>query len=102
MSHFINDRVYKEVWEVLQIKKEIRDKIPNDVLQHIKKSALQSSYEISFSENEEDVFKNMSREALCLYISLYLQYIANEEEKEQLKKILIENEIEFKKNKGEI
>ena len=99
MNRYIKDKLYKEVWEVLQIKTEIKDKLPNDVIKHIQKSASKSNYEITFNKNDEDILKSISTDAFCLYISLYLQYVANEEEKEQLKKVLIENEIAYKMHK---
>ena len=43
----------------------------------------------------------MSREAFCLYISLYLQYVADDGEKAKLKEILIENEVKLKGGKNE-
>lgn len=46
---------------------------------------------------EKPIYMQLSREALSLCISLYLKYVASDSEKEKFKKILIENEIEYKK-----
>ena len=55
-----------------------------------------SSYDFKFDENQE-ILKQISREALSLCVSLYLQYIADENDLEEFKKVLIDNEIKFKK-----
>lgn len=95
MNQLINNKIYKEVWEVLNTKKDIKGKIPEKVLHHIKQSASKSSYQIVNNENM-DILKLISTDAFCLYLSLYLQYVAEDKEKETIKKILIENEIEYK------
>lgn len=46
--------------------------------------------------SDEEILNQVSREAFCLYISLYLQYVADDEEKAKLKEILIENEVKLK------
>lgn len=77
------------------MKNEIKTKIPEDVLKHIYQNAKKSGY--SFEYNlEKEILNQVSREAFCLYISLYLQYVADDEEKEKLKEILIENEVKLK------
>ena len=54
----------------------------------------------SFEYNpDEEILNKVSREAFCLYVSLYLQYVADEEEKTKLKELLIENEVKLKLNK---
>ena len=36
MKQFISSKTYSELWKVLEIKTEVRKKIPEDVLKHIK------------------------------------------------------------------
>lgn len=95
MKQFISNKVYYEVWKVLEIKKETKEKIPEEILTHICKKANKSENKIEFNKSET-ILKDISQEAFCLYLSLYLQYVAAETEKEKIKKILIENEIKYK------
>ena len=95
MKQFITNQTYLEVWSILEMKNEIKTKIPEDVLKHIYQNAKKCGY--SFEYNlEKEILNQVSREAFCIYISLYLQYVADDEEKEKLKEILIENEVKLK------
>ena len=98
MKQFISSKTYSELWKVLEIKTEVREKIPEDVLKHIQKKAVNSGYKFEYTSSD-DVLKLISQETFCLYVSLYLQYVADDFEKENIKKILINNEIKYKTKK---
>ena len=95
MKRFIETKTYLEVWSILEVKSEIKEKIPVSVLEHIYKNAKKVGYSFEYNQDEE-ILNQVSREAFCLYVSLYLQYVATEEEKAKLKEILIENEVKLK------
>ena len=42
MKQFITNQTYHEVWNILEVKNEIKEKIPEDVLKHIYKNARKS------------------------------------------------------------
>ena len=48
-------------------------------------------------KNDEEILNQVSREAFCLYVSLYLQYVAGDDEKAKLKEVLIKNEVKLKR-----
>ena len=95
MKQFISDNAYSEILEVLKEKKEIAQKIPEEVLRHIyiKANKNKKKFEYDF---EKDIIKCISKEAFALYVALYLQYVASEEEKCDIKTLLIENEKKLK------
>lgn len=95
MKQFINSRIYSELWSVLNVKTEVKEKIPLEVLKHIYKNAINSGYNFNYTK-DDDVVKIMSNDTFCLYTSLYIKYVANDIEKEKMKKILLENEAEYK------
>lgn len=95
MKQFINSRIYSELWSVLNVKTEVKEKIPLEVLKHIYVNAMNSGYSFNYKK-DDDVVKIMSIDTFCLYTSLYIKYVANDIEKEKMKKILLENEAEYK------
>lgn len=95
MKQFISAKIYRELWNVLNIKMEVKEKIPLEVLKCIYKNAMNSGYSFNYTK-DVDVIKIMSNDAFCLYAYLYIKYVANDVEKEKMKKILLENEIEYK------
>lgn len=42
MKQFIETKTYLEVWNILELKKEIKIKIPEDILKHIYQNAKKS------------------------------------------------------------
>lgn len=42
MKQFIENKTYLEVWNILELKNEIKTKIPEDVLKHIYQNAKKS------------------------------------------------------------
>ena len=98
MKQFIENKIDLEVWNILEAKNEIKTKIPEDVLKHIYKNAKKVGYSFEYNSDEE-ILNQVSREAFCLYVSLYLQYVASDEEKAKLKETLIENEVKLKGGK---
>ena len=42
MKQFITNQTYLEVWNVLELKREVKEKIPEDVLKHIYQNAKKS------------------------------------------------------------
>lgn len=42
MKQFIETKTYLEVWSILEMKKEIKTKIPEDILKHIYQNAKKS------------------------------------------------------------
>lgn len=88
----INEKTYVELFYVLNLQKEIfENKIPKDIIDNIHKKAQNSNIHVELDEN--NVINEISREAFCIYLFLYTKYVADEEEKENIKKILKENEI---------
>ena len=96
MKQFISNQTYHEVWKILELKKETKERIPEDILKHIYKKAMKSGYRFE-PDVQAEILNQVSRDALVLYVFLFLQYAANENEKVQLKEILIQNEIKRKK-----
>lgn len=95
MKQFINSRIYSELWSVLNVKVEVKEKIPLEVLKHIHINAMHSGYSFNYTK-DDDVVKIMSNDTFCLYTSLYIKYVANDIEKEKMKKLLLENEAKYK------
>ena len=93
--NFIKDKVYREAMNVLKNNQEMCQKIPQEVLAHIEKHAKKAS-NMNVEALDEISIAKLSDDAFSLYLSLYLRYVAEGEEKERLKKKLIENEIKFK------
>ena len=89
---YMKDAVYFEVMEVLKVKQDTCQKIPQNVLSHIEKHA--KKYQTK--TDKEITLSTLSDDAFSLYLALYLQYIAENEEKEKIKKILIENEVAYR------
>ena len=86
---------YSEVFELLkQLKKQDVMKIPVWLLETIKENR---NKEYSPKVNLDDIDNSLSRKAKALYIGLYLKYICDDQkEKDDINKILYDNEIEAK------
>lgn len=91
MKQFISDETYSEILEVLKNKKEVAQKIPEEVLKHIYDKALKSRCKFEYDVTK-DILKCIKKETFSLYVALYLQYVANEQEKSDIKEVLIKNE----------
>ena len=53
-------------------------------MRHIYRKASKVNNKIEYTV-ENDILNQISRDAFCVYISLYLQYVATEDEKMKLK-----------------
>lgn len=91
MRQFISDETYSEILEVLKVKKEVAEKIPEDVLHHMYDKVVKSKKKFDY-DPQKDILKSISKETFALYVALYLQYVANDEEKVNIKEVLIKNE----------
>lgn len=54
-------------------------------------------YKFEYDE-KKDILEQIDRETLSFITYLFLTYVASEEEKKKFKEILINNEVEYKKN----
>ena len=95
MKQFISDETYSEIWEVLKVKKEFAKKIPEEVLKHIYSKVAKSKKKFEY-DSEKDILKCIRKETFALYVALYLQYAASDEEKLDIKNVLIKNEMKQK------
>ena len=88
---YTNDE-YAEVYEVIKRNDDFKDKLPKEVLSHIKSNAKRTRKVFSF--DEEDMLKQISKNALSLITYLHLKYVEEETEiREELKRILVKNEM---------
>ncbi len=89
---YIKDTVYHEVMEFLKTKPDECQKIPEKILNHIEKHAKK----VKLASEKKTTISSLSEEAFSLYLSLYLQYMAEDKEKDKIKKILIDNEVAYR------
>ena len=94
MKTFMNKKVYAEVYAVIEKEDDFRKILPIQVINDIQKKA-SGQETISFS-NQNSIYQQISREALSFCISLYLEYSTDGEKKAEFKKLLIQNEIDYK------
>ena len=84
---------YAEVYEVIKTYNDFKEKLPKEILEHIRNNAKRSRY-VQMFDKKEDILKQISRNALLLIVYLHLKYIEEDEEiKGKIKEILLENEI---------
>lgn len=95
MKQFISDETYSELFEVLKAKQDFTNKIPEEVLRHVYNKVAKSKKKFEY-DSEKDILKCISKETFALYVALYLQYIASEQEKMDIKNVLIKNEMKQK------
>lgn len=83
-----------EVLELLQMSDEgIISKIPLEVIQQMNKNK-SKTYKSKFDETKPITENDLSEKAKAILAFLYRDYICSEEEKEEINKILFENEQE--------
>ncbi|MBQ9313782.1 MAG: hypothetical protein IJ220_02095 [Clostridia bacterium] len=95
MKKMIDNKVYVEVYEVIKANSDFQNFLPKNVLNEIKKNATNTSYTFRYNPNG-NILNQISRDSLSFCISLYLQYGADDNEKEKFKKLLIQNEVMYK------
>lgn len=102
MKNKLSVDIYKETYEVLKIYPELFKQIPKEIQKYIEKQALKSVRIFEYS-SEEEIFSQIDKKSLSLFAYLYIKYgNLNESQKDEIKKILINNEIEaIKKSKVE-
>ncbi len=93
---YLDGRVYSEVLAVINTNMFIYEKIPKNIISFLEKHA-SKFYEVKYPKRD-NILSHISKEALELYISLYIDYVATEREREELKKLLIENEMKYRKS----
>lgn len=95
MSYVAKDKVYSQVWSILNlIGKEYIDKLPSELYQMIDKNRDKSylpSYELAVNINEQ----NISKQALAMITLFNIKYWSTEEERDSILKILNENEEKY-------
>ena len=99
MKQMIDKGIYVEIYEVIKNRNEFASKLPDEIVKHIKKNACSTGYKFEYDKTK-DIFSQIKRETLIFCISLYLKYVASDEEKEKFKTVLIGHEIEYKRNQG--
>lgn len=102
MKNKLSVNIYQETYEALKKYPELLEQIPQEIQKYIKKQALKSEQKFK-CDNEEEILSQIDKKSLALFIHLYIKYgNLNETQKEELKNILINNEIEsIKKSKIE-
>jgi len=84
---------YAEVYEVIKVNKDLCEKLPKEVVTHIKDNAKRTRHVFEF-DKKEDILKQISRKALLLVIYLYLKYVEEDTSmREEMKEILVKNEM---------
>lgn len=94
MERITDEKICVELVTLFETQKEFIGKIPEDILQPIYNKASQSQYKFN---NNGDILNEVSKETFSIYVFLYVNYIANSKEKEEIKKLLKENEYKKKK-----
>lgn len=91
----INNTCFVEVNTVLkQMDSKDIIKIPKDVMETIKRKANNQQIDI---DNDRELEKQISKEALSILTFIMLKYVANNEQKGQLKNSLTQNQIQHEK-----
>lgn len=100
METKVNEKSAKAYVEVLEIIKymepECVNKIPKGLIEFFERQK-DKNYEYHFDEEKDFSEQKISEETGGLLAMLALNYIANEENKEKIKEILIKNEEEYQK-----
>ena len=87
----ISPEIYAEVYQILNVYAFVYDRIPRRIIKYIKRHASRT-FKVQYPM-QENILNYVSREALEVYTSLYIEYVANDSEKEELKQILVSNEV---------
>lgn len=95
MKNMIDKYVYAEVYEILKRRNDKVEKIPKKIIEHIRKNGEKINLNKTYNE-DVDILQQVSRGAQNLWLSIFIKYIANDNQKENLKEILIRNEIKYK------
>ena len=94
-------KAYTEVIEILKhIPKEEYDKIPETEIQFYENNC-DKNYKYVYDENKTIKEQPISREANAVIISIYMNYFANEKQKEIIDEVLKQNSINQEKEKKE-
>lgn len=100
METKVNEKSAKAYVEILEIIKymepECLNKIPKGLIEFFERQK-DKNYEYHFDEEKDFSEQKISEETGGLLAMLALNYIANEENKEKIKEILIKNEEEYQK-----
>lgn len=100
MEAKVNEKSAKAYVEILEIIKymepECVNKIPKGLIEFFERQK-DKNYEYHFDEEKDFSEQKISEETGGLLAMLALNYIANEENKEKIKEILIKNEEEYQK-----
>ena len=79
---------YKEVLEILSyFSEEEFNKIPEDKIEYFKNN-MNKDYEFKINPSVNLSEQNISKEANAIIVKLYLEYYANDEQKNKIKEIL--------------
>ena len=100
METKVNEKSAKAYVEILEIinymEPECVNKIPKGLIEFFERQK-DKNYEYHFDEEKDFSEQKISEETGGLLAMLALNYIANEENKEKIKEILIKNEEEYQK-----
>lgn len=100
METKVNEKSAKAYVEILELIKymepECVNKIPKGLIEFFERQK-DKNYEYHFDEEKDFSEQKISEETGGLLAMLALNYIANEENKEKIKEILIKNEEEYQK-----
>ncbi len=90
-------KAYVEILEIIKyMEPECVNKIPKGLIEFFERQK-DKNYEYHFDEEKDFSEQKISEETGGLLAMLALNYIANEENKEKIKEILIKNEEEYQK-----
>lgn len=97
----LDNKDYVQIKEVLNnFSKEDQNKVPIDLINLIEVNANGTNYSLSIDRNNP-LENQISRQAMGCIIYIVTKYIANTNQKNQLKKILVNNSKEFQESANE-
>lgn len=96
-----NSKAFREVLEVIShLSKEEYNKIPKEKIE-LYKEKMDKEYIFKINPQIDLAEQNISKEAKVILINLYRDFFATEEQKEQINKLLDQNQIKANKEKRE-
>ena len=89
----LNSRSYAEVLEVLNnFDKEELNKIPEEVIDYVSQNASDENIQL---DNTKKLEEQISKESLTILTYIIIKYVADNNQKKQIKDSLIENQITY-------
>jgi hypothetical protein len=89
----LNDAIKEFLVVFENCEKSIKEKIPQNVLEYFRKLASNSKKVFTIDKTKKLADQNLSEECKNIISMIYFSYIANDEEKKELKQAWIKNEL---------